>query len=407
MPKPGKPKTIKRINRKLILDTMMNSGTIQISELSKTTKISKTTLMKAIKHFVDIGLVTIEGKGDSTAEGGKRPNLYKFNPRANYVFAVRIFPTEILAVLTDLKCNILDTQTVMINGNERIDIVIDKITRLYQDMLNKNDIKNNKLIGIAVGTHGITNFRDGIIVTSPHFSSWGENLPFRDLLEEKMPDSIPIFIDNHIRFQVYAEKSSGIGVGVKNIIVLEGGEGLVAGIIVKDSLKRGMHYLAGEIGHMVINPNGAETCACGAKGCFEAMISVNRVLKMAKEGYSKNKDSLVFEDRSPEDISIYDIFDSSNKGDGFARGLIDDVANWFAIGISNMILMYDPELIVIQGIYDSAGKYFLEGLRKRINNVSLPRINKDVRIDYSNFGKEAATLGAASYVISNHFFNNN
>jgi hypothetical protein len=62
---------------------------------------------------------------------------------------------------------------------------------------------------------------------------------------------------------------------------------------------------------------------------------------------------------------------------------------------------------VIQGIYDSAGKYFLEGLRKRINYVSLPRIKKDVRIDYSNFGKEAATLGAASYVISNHFFNSN
>ena len=309
MTKPGKPKTIKRINRKLILDFIMNSGTIQVSELSKKTKISKTTLMKALKHFIDVGLVTIEGKGDSTAEGGKKPNLYRFNPKANYVVAVRIFPSEIFAILTDLQCNIIDTRSKRIKINEKINMVISKIIRFYDDLIDSNDINRKKLLGIAVGAHGITNFRDGIIITSTHFSSWGENLPFKDLLEDKLPDQIPIIIDNHIRFQVYAEQSRGVGIGTKNIIVLEGGEGLVAGIIVKDSVKRGMHYLAGEIGHMVINPNGEEICACGARGCFEAMISVNRILRMAKEGFSTHKDSMIFRDKNIKDIDIYDIFD--------------------------------------------------------------------------------------------------
>jgi predicted NBD/HSP70 family sugar kinase len=385
----------------------MKSGTIQVSELSKETKISKTTLMKAIKHFIDIGLVTIEGKGQSTAEGGKRPNLYRFNPKANYVLAVRIFPSELIAILTDLNCNIIDTRSKRIKINEKINVVINKIVRLYDELIDNNNIDRRKMLGIAVGTHGITNFRDGIIITSPHFSSWGENLPFKDLLENKLPDKIPIIIDNHIRFQVYAEQSRGIGIGIKNIIVLEGGEGLVAGIIVKNSVKRGMHYLAGEIGHMVINPNGEEICACGARGCFEAMISVNRVLKMAKEGYSENKDSMIFKDKDLGDVDIYDIFNSSNQGDRFSRQLISNVVNWFAIGISNMILMYDPELIVIQGIYEKAGDFFISELRKKINTVSLPRINKDVKIEYSDFGKEAAVLGAASYLISNHFFNSN
>jgi len=385
----------------------MNSGAIQVSELSKKTNISKTTLMKALKHFIDIGLVTIEGKGQSTSEGGKRPNLYKFNPRANYVVAVRIFPSEIIAILTDLQCNILDSRTIDIKINEKIDVVIDRIVRLYEDLISDNGISRDKLLGMAVGAHGITNFRDGIIITSPHFASWGENLPFKDLLEEKLPDQIPIIIDNHIRFQVYAEQARGVGVGFKNIVVLEGGEGLVAGIIVKDSVKRGMHYLAGEIGHMIINPNGEEVCACGARGCFEAMISVNRILRLAKEGYEDNRDSAIFRNKNVRDITIYDIFEHANRGDRFARKLMDDVISWFAIGISNMILMYDPELIVIQGIYEKADRYFLDGLRKSINTVSLPRIEKNVKIEYSHFGKEAAALGAASYLISNHFFNNN
>jgi predicted NBD/HSP70 family sugar kinase len=137
------------------------------------------------------------------------------------------------------------------------------------------------------------------------------------------------------------------------------------------------------------------------------MISVNRILKMAKEGHSSNKDSMIFRDKGLKDIDIYDIFNSANQGDRFARELMDDVIGWFAIGISNMILMYDPELIVIQGIYERAGDYFISELRNRVNTVSLPRINKEVRIEYSNFGKEAAAVGAAAYLISNNFFNSN
>ena len=255
--------------------------------------------------------------------------------------------------------------------------MIDRIVQSYENLVNNNQIDRKKIIGLSIGSHGITNFRDGIIITSPHFPSWRENLPFRDLLSEKLPDNIPITIDNQIRFQVFAEQAKGLGKGKKNIIVMEGGEGLVAGIIVKDAIKRGVHYLAGEIGHMVINPKGEEICACGVKGCFEAMIYVDRVLKMARNKNRENKESLIFRNKSPNKISIYDIFNASNKGDKLARELMDDVIGWVAIGISNMVLMYDPELIVIQGIYSKAGDYFIQNLREKINTVSLPRIKKE------------------------------
>ncbi len=401
--KPGKPKTLKAINRKIILDVLMDSDAVKISELSKKTKLSKTTLMKILKYFIDKGFVVKVGKGKSTEEGGKKPNLYRFDPDAGFIFSVQVFPKELLSTITNLKSEILFKSSKKIEENESIDIIIKKITGTFNDMTASNNINRKKLLGIGVGSHGITNMDTGTVITSPHFPSWGENLPLRDLLRKNFDDDIPIVIDNQIRFQALAEKNSKKGKSKRNIIVIEGGEGLVAGIIVKNSIKRGIHYLAGEIGHMVINPEGEYVCACGGRGCFEAMISINRITEMAVEKFGDNKDSLIFNDKKSNEIDIFDIFNASNAGDRIACELIDDAISWFAIGFSNIILMYDPEIIIIQGIYSKAGDYFINNLRKQINKVSLLKIEKDVEIEYSKFGKEVGVIGASNHIVSEFF----
>ncbi|GAI17169.1 unnamed protein product, partial [marine sediment metagenome] len=110
------------------------------------------------------------------------------------------------------------------------------------------------------------------------------------------------------------------------------GKRLVAGVIIENEIKRGNHYLIGEIGHMIIDPEGREICACGGKGCFEAMVSTNRILRMAKEKHKEYPDSIIFNGNNPDAIDIYDIFDASNKGDKLASNIMDDVINWFGIG---------------------------------------------------------------------------
>lgn len=342
----------------------------------------------------------MDGKGKSTDEGGKKPNLYRFNPDAGYIFSVQVFPTELFSILTNLNSEPLHTYSEKIKNDEKSDVIINKITKTFKKLQKDKNINPEKIIGIAIGAHGITDINKGTVVTSPHFPSWGENLPFRDLLRKSIKTDIPIIIDNQIRFQALAEKNNGNGKNKKNIIVVEGGEGLVAGIIIKDSIKRGIHNLAGEIGHMVINPDGEQVCACGGKGCFEALISINRVIEIAKEKYLENKDSIIFKDKKPGEINIYDIFESSNVGDKFAQELIDDVVKWFAIGFLNMVLMCDPEIIIIQGIYAKAGDYFLNKLREQINKVSLPKLNKDIEIQYSKYGKEAGVIGASFYTVA-------
>ncbi len=134
------------------------------------------------------------------------------------------------------------------------------------------------------------------------------------------------------------------------------------------------------------------------------MVSAKRILKMARQKYDVFQDSLIFSQNKPGRVTPEDIFSAANKGDRLAQDIMDDVAGWFAMGFLNIILMYDPEIIVIQGVYSKAGVYFKKRLQKKINALSLVKIRKDVEIEYSTFGEERGVVGAASYIIS-EFFN--
>ena len=403
MPSIGKPGSLKLSNRKAILNMLRNSGVLSVAELSQKAKLSKTTILKIFNYYVKEGLVLVAGKGESTDEGGKKPIMYEFNKRGGFVFACHIFPDALYSVITDLDSSILCSRNTAIKENEGLNSVIENIVQSFNSLVNEENIPKNKIIGIAIGAHGITDYNNGVIIHSPHFQSWGENVEFKNILKEKLNSDIPIFIDNQIRFQVFAEKVKGTARDKKNIIVIEGGAGLVAGIIVKDEIKRGAHNLAGEIGHMIINPNSDETCACGVKGCFESMVTTRRLLRIAGESKEKYPDSLIFKNSGRNDISIGDIFRASNQGDGLGKKIMDDAAGWYAIGLSNLVLTYDPDIIILHGIFIKAGDYFIKRLRERISNVSLVHVNMDTRIEYSKFGSEVGAVGAAAYVTSEYF----
>ncbi len=398
-----KQKHTKQINRKVILNILRNSGELSIAELSKRVNLSKPTLITIMNYYLEKKLVVITGKGSSTEEGGKKPNIYEFNADAGYAVGMTLSANKLSAVITDLKSNILDKISITLEADERFDSVLKKIIDLYNNLIKNANIDRKKIVGLAIGAYGITNFAEGKVIFSPHFPSWGKNLDLKKKIMEQISEDIPVIVDNHSRFQVFAEKILGLAIEKNNVVAIQAGKGLVAGVIMENEIKRGNHSLVGEIGHMIVDPEAREICACGGKGCFEAMVSTNRLLRMAKEKYKEHPDSTIFKENNPDTIDVCDIFDASNKGDRLALNLMDDMINWFGIGISNIILMYDPQITIIQGIFTKAGEYFLENLREKINKISLFSIKRETEIKYSELGDKAGVLGAASYVLSKYF----
>ncbi|MCP4753422.1 MAG: ROK family transcriptional regulator [Proteobacteria bacterium] len=403
MVKPGKPKLLKLNNRISVLELFRDSELLTAAEISDRLQISKTTIMKILEYFLDRGLIVSAGKGQSTAEGGKRPELYRFNERFRFAIGVQVTPEEVSSVVTDLNGAILHRVSTPLRRDEDLTSVVQKIAHDCRDLLAKAGIDPLDIIGLGVGIPGITNFHDGIVRLSPWFSSWGEEVDFTDRLKAVLDMDVPVLIDNESRFQVFAEKQIGVAKNRRNIVAVDGGEGLVAGIMVMDEMKRGVHHLAGEIGHMIINPNDDEKCVCGSRGCFEALVYESRLLKTARSLHRDHQDSLIFRDTKPKDISAETIFENANRGDKLARKLMDDIIRWYAIAFSNIIVTIDPDLIVVQGIYAAAGPYFIENLRRMVNTLVLPRIEKNVEIRYSELGSEACIAGAALFVVSEYF----
>lgn len=163
----------------------------------------------------------------------------------------------------------------------------------------------------------------------------------------------------------------------------------------------------GEVGHMVINPSEEMLCACGSKGCFEVMVSVDRLKKIIELNKSLYQDSEIF-DSNPNNIEIKSlepdrIFNAYRNKDKLASLALNDILNWFAVGLSNIILIYDPQLIIIHGIYTRAGDEFLKKLRKKVEQIALTSVKKETKIKYSELGEMAGVLGAATYVINKFF----
>ncbi|GAI56545.1 unnamed protein product, partial [marine sediment metagenome] len=167
--------------------------------------------------------------------------------------------------------------------------------------INEKDLK-----GIGIGMHGVVDYKEGILFFAPHFPEWRRNIHFAEIVQNRF--GVSAYVDNYCRMQVCAEKLFGLGKNYSNIVAIETGAVLAAGIIIKGDIYRGK-TVAGEIGHTTINPDGPR-CFCGGRGCFEVMVSPNNLKESIKKNILDNKDSILYKKFSKKvgQIKLKDIF---------------------------------------------------------------------------------------------------
>jgi N-acetylglucosamine repressor len=405
----GKPKSLKQLNTRVVLDLVRARGAISISEISEAIHLSKTTVKKVLDMLAAAGIVLSAGKGESTDEGGKKPELYRFNVKYGYSISLHVTPEDLIAVTTDLRADITYYHKSKLEGDSSLERIIEALTETARGFLAMKAATGEKLIGLAVVLPGLVDSGKGVSIYSPHFPNWGRDVPFVELLRRGLGAgwSAPISIDNANRYQAVAEREKGIAAGRRNFVVIDAlNEGLGAGIVLGGEVIQGAQSISGEIGHMTLDPYDGFPCICGHKGCFEAMASARRILVLAREAAGRFPDSLLAPALADASVRLDDVCAAAAQGDPLSLYLIDDAARWFLVGIANIIMVNDPELIVIQGAYVKAGSYFLDKLREGIRRVGLPDVEKKISIEYSRLGEERGVLGAAALMISDFFSQN-
>lgn len=403
------PSSIRINNHKIVLDIVRQSKSITVTQISDKILLSKTTLWKIIDHFLEQNLVINRGKAKASDDGGKRPELYAFNNAYGYVISITIYGSFILLALTDAGSQIYYKETVFLHENESLERVIGIVSafiKKWQEPENlPTDRRSSKLLGIVIAASGVIDNQKGICFTASRFNAWPAEARIKELIKEQVTLKAPFYIDNYNRFFAVAEKELGGFFDKKNIVdVVAVHDGLGAGIIAENKIKRGPRFLTGEIGHICLNPFYTDRCHCGGHGCFEQLVSSELLLKQAFEHRDDHADSLIYQN-SNATVTLQDIFKAADKEDNWARELLDEVIKWFAIGFQNILYVFNPEVIIISGDYRHAGEYFKQKLLSNIDNLSLVRMKKNIVIEYSKFDEEGALLGGASYVIHDYFNN--
>jgi predicted NBD/HSP70 family sugar kinase len=380
--------------------------TVSVAELAHSTRLSKTTVKKTLDLLASMKLVVSAGKGASTEEGGKRPELYRFNKAYGYVISVHVTPDAVIDVTTDLHGDITYYRKTSVGPDREVAQIV---ARIADDVRGFHALKaatGEKLIAISVALPGLADSAKGTSIYSPHYPSWGRNTPFAQLLREALGAGldVPVLVENVNRLQALAERDKGVASGVTNFLVVDMlDEGLGGGIVTHGELMRGTQALSGEIGHMILNPVDGPLCICGSRGCFEAMVSMKRIRQLVRQARERGVASPLYE-RSPEgEYSLDDLCELASRGDALCTELLDDVARWLLVGLGNVIMVNDPELVVIQGQVVKAGEWFLDRLREGMRRIGLPDVEKRVRIEYSRLGEERGVLGGAAFALAEFF----
>ncbi len=392
---------VKNNNRRAVLDVIRQSEDLTVGSISHRTQLSKPTVKTIIDFYLSNGLVTAAGKGSSTDGGGKRPTLFRFNKEYGFVISLHVGPDFIFSALSNMDSDILFSRQIPI-GRFDSALVIELLVDAARDYISNPWTRGKHLISIEIGLPGIVDSKRGISVFSPHYPDWGRDLPFVSIFRDQLGTSCPIHIDCVNRYQAFAEQTEGVGRGTENLIIVDAMEvGLGAGVIVDGRLKHGINNLSGEIGHMVLQVDGP-ICNCGGRGCFEALVRVDNVVEILKKGFAGHEDSIVYQQGS-QPITIDNLFTAAAQGDPFADEVLDYIATWFAIGLNNIIMVNDPKMIVIQGVYTGAGARFLNTLKNKIDNLSLPGLRRGVELEYSTLGEDRCILGQACFGIWDFF----
>jgi glucokinase len=248
------------------------------------------------------------------------------------------------------------------------------------------------ITGIGIGVAGLVDHMTGTLDWMPHAA--GSRVPISELIGDAT--GLHVRLDNDANLACLAEARLGMGVGHRTVLTITLGTGIGAGLVIEGSIEHGAGYL-GEVGHLLIDPGGAR-CPCGSRGCWETTVS-GRVLDAAAKRLAGARPGGVW-GAIDGDPGGADLARAAGAGDENAIEVIAEAGRWLGLGMAGLVLVLDPDVIVVGGAAAGPGDLLLESARKEMA-TRIPGV--PVRIPppivAGRFGRDADLVGAAMMAV--------
>ncbi len=307
-----------------------------------------------------------------------------------YCIGVDLGGTNIAIGLIDLDSKIiLHKKSIKTNAPRPCKEISEDIKNVCLALCHDERIAISDVEWIGIATPGIV--KSGVVVSAVNLGWTNEH--FGDIVREIT--GRPTYVANDANAAAYAEAMWGCGVGEESLIAVTLGTGVGGGIVLNGKIWEGFNGCAAELGHMVIVAGGRH-CGCGLRGCLEAYCSATALVHETRRMMKLYPDSIMW-DIAKGDITRIDgrtAFEANKRNDMAAHQIIDDFVNYLAIGIANVINIFQPSVVCIGGGISGQGEELMKPLRDRLKYTSFGTKDSRTRVEAAVFRNDAGIIGA-------------
>ena len=276
-------------------------------------------------------------------------------------------------------------------GSDPSGLLEDVKASLENCMAERNIVKEN-ILGIGMAAPGpVTS--DGVLHGCVNIG-WGD-VDLDDLAEEIIGIS-PVRIGNDARVAALGESAYGAGKGAESMLMVTLGTGVGGGVVLNGQILMGNSGVAGEIGHMTMDPYETEKCGCGRKGCLEQYASATGMVRAAERFLRERTDDSVL--RQLEKVTAKNLWDAAKAGDALANEITDFVCDRLGSALVNATYLADPEMIVIGGGVCAAGRFLLDKIEKAYQEKVFAH-SRNKKFALAELGNDAGIRGAAALIL--------
>jgi predicted NBD/HSP70 family sugar kinase len=358
----------------VILEIVRLHGPVSRVDVARLTGLTNQTVFNIVDGLHQTGLIRDFGR--KVAERGQPAKLFEINADAAFSVGLHLERDHIASVLVDFK-GVIRSRTYRAGHLTTPVEALKQALSSIRELRRKNHHK--RILGLGIALPGPMDFQHGKVVFSPNFPGW-EQVKVQDYFNRST--KLPVVVDNDATAAAIGESWYGAGRSLDSFVYIYVGVGVGGGIIVNGRPYRGFRGGSGELGHLVVDKRrNAQLCGCGKRGCLEAYLSLTSLTQRLREagldGCSLTK--------------IVELFDQGNET---VLDWLKTAASYLTEIIGDLLLLFDPEAIVVGGHLPSPLLSFLVERSASIGQKN-GRVDRHVRILQGMLQDEAAALGAA------------
>lgn len=371
----GNVQLIKAINEGAVLKLVRDLGPVSRAEIARLSGLTQPTVASMLDSLIGQGVIQAIGLGASS--GGRKPQLYEFNPDAALVIGIDVGGTKMAGGLTNLAGKVLVRQTITRETGPADPY--DRILVLIQELLSHAPA-GKPVRGIGLGVPGVTNLVEGVVTLAPGLG-WSD-FPLGARLEERF--GLPVFLDNDVNTILLGERWFGAAREARNALCVAVGTGIGASILMDGQIYRGAHEAAGEVGYMATGPEALRQTNRGRLS-FGFLEDLAAGPGIARRGTA----ALGYPVDAPTVARL------AAEGNLAAQAVVDETVQHLGLAIANMACLLDPELVILTGGVMRSAHLFLEPIRAMTQQLA----PYPPRILLSELKEEAGVLGGVALVL--------